>query len=148
MEMPIIISIIVPVPMMYSDISQVSHLTKHHTGQYLIVNARLGRNIHFQLLISLGFEKYPGGENCPSDRIVATVDECKAASAVLGLTGGTNFHQDSSGYPAGCYWKNTYLYFNAVVDPSQTNPESFGVRGGVCFKGKFDIVIRLSLIHI
>ena len=86
--------------------------------------------------ITLDFEKSPSGENCPIGKIVATIDKCKDASAVLGLTYVKEYN--SRHLPAGCYWNNVEeAHFNAVVDPSQTSPESFGLKGGVCVKGKF-----------
>ena len=87
----------------------------------------------------IAFEKYPIGENCPKERIVETLHKCKAASAVLGLDydGYKPFKNNRFDRPAGCFWEGEYSYFNAVVDPSQTRPDDFGPRGGVCVKGKF-----------
>ena len=72
------------------------------------------------------------------------MEECKAASVVLGLPYGETetAGNDLVSRPAGCYWKNKKLYFNTVVDIFHTSPESFGARGGVCFKGKFGIVTK------
>ena len=81
----------------------------------------------------LGFEKDPAGKNCPDGTIVTTLDKCKDASAVLGLTYTDNRH--SPNFPAGCHWTGTESYFNAVVEPSQTSPQNFGTWGGVCDKG-------------
>ena len=72
------------------------------------------------------------------DRVVATIDECKAASAVLGFNyrGNTNLLSR----PAGCYFERRDgqgSYLNSVVDPSNTDPQYFGYTGGICFKGKF-----------
>ena len=86
---------------------------------------------------SRGFRRYPSEENCPIDRIVSTVELCKDASVVLGLEYQAAVDPGQSIYPAGCYWENTESYFNAIVDPSQTNPGSFRGRGGVCINGKF-----------
>ena len=95
--------------------------------------------------IILDFEKYPSGENCPIGKIVATIDKCKDASAVLGLIYVTEYN--SPHLPAGCYWNNVgESHFNAVVDPSQTRPESFGLKGGVCVKGKFLQFYRMENI--
>ena len=80
-----------------------------------------------------GFEKYPRGQNCPIGSVVATLGKCKDASAVLGLTYMGNVR--SSDAPAGCYTKSGESIFNAIVEPSQTNPDLFGARGGVCVKG-------------
>ena len=93
----------------------------------------------------LDFEKYPSGENCPIGKIVATIDKCKDASAVLGLIYVTEYN--SPHLPAGCYWNNVgESNFNAVVDPSQTSPDSFGVMGGVCVKGKLLQCCRMENI--
>ena len=96
------------------------------------------------MTIILDFEKYPSGENCPIGKIVATIDKCKDASAVLGLIYVTEYN--SPHLPAGCYWNNVEeLHFNAVVDPSQTTPEYFGLRGGVCVGGTFFNVIERKI---
>ena len=81
----------------------------------------------------IGFEKDPAGKNCPDDTIITTLDKCKDASAVLGLTYTDNRH--SPNFPAGCHWMGTESYFNAVVEPSQTSSQNFGTWGGVCDKG-------------
>ena len=90
---------------------------------------------------SFGFEKYPGAVNCPTDRIVATLDECKVASDVLGLTYYSSYTLFST--PAGCNWRAIgeirYSFFNTIVDPSQTSPNNVDF-GGVCVKGKFGII--------
>ena len=97
----------------------------------------------------LGFEKDPGGKNCPDGTIVTTLDKCKDASVVLGLTYIDNRH--SLNFPAGCHWTGTESYFNAVVEPSQTSSQNFGTWGGVCdkgnilaslYKGKYYTVIK------
>ena len=105
----------------------------------------------------LAFEKYPNGQSCPIGRIVATIDKCKDASAVLGLTYMGNMrisevpagchwenHCDSQGY-AGCHTTSKESQFNAIVDPSQTNPERFGATGGVCVKGRFWQVLEITM---
>ena len=81
----------------------------------------------------IGFAKDPAGKNCPDGTIVRTLDKCKDASAVLGLSYTDNRH--SPNFPAGCHWMGTESYFNAVVEPSQTSPQNFGTSGGVCDKG-------------
>ena len=84
----------------------------------------------------LDFEKYPSGENCPHNRIVELEDDCKVASAVLGLIYGG--HVESSSRPAGCFWnKDEGIMWNKVVDDAKTSPDYFGSKGGVCEKGKF-----------
>ena len=92
-------------------------------------------------LVSFGFEKHPIGLNCPAHRVVATLDECISASAVLGLVFGYLLFNQAS-RPAGCYWESGTSWFNAVVDPSLTSPGSFSDRGGVCVKGKFGLVVE------
>ena len=105
----------------------------------------------------LAFEKYPNGQSCPIGRIVATIDKCKHASAVLGLTYVGTYR--SSEAAAGCHWENRCnspgyegchtsakeSQFNAIVDPSQTNPERFGATGGVCVKGRFLHVLEITM---
>ena len=71
------------------------------------------------------------GENCPASQIIDTESECKNSAAdVLGLSFVGSL--TSIDYPAGCYWNNRIVFFNRIIDPSQTNQESFGNRGGVC----------------
>ena len=86
----------------------------------------------------LDFEKYPSGENCPIGRIITTLEKCKKASAVLGLRYLRDYNNPDR--PAGCYWKEDQTlistYFNAIVEPSKTKPESFDATGGVCDEGK------------
>ena len=92
--------------------------------------------------------KYPGAVDCPTDRIVATLDECKAASDVLGLT----FYSSYSFFsrPAGCNWRDIgerqLSFFNTIVDPSQTSPEDVDF-GPVCVTGKFGIKIVGKYLH-
>ena len=114
------------------------HITVLNT--YIEYSINFICNCHFYSLdILLAFEKYRINENCPIGRIVLTVDECKAASAVLGLSYKGIFNLFTR--PAGCYFTELgypeHSYFNRIVDPSKTNPEYFDNTGGVCVKGKF-----------
>ena len=71
------------------------------------------------------------GENCPASQIIDTESECKNSAAdVLGLS--YRWSVTDRDFPAGCYWKDTRAFFNIIIDPSQTNQDSFGNRGGVC----------------
>ena len=113
------------------------HITVLNT--YIEYSINFICNCHFYSLdILLAFEKYRINENCPIGRIVLTVDECKAASAVLGLSYKGIFNLFTR--PAGCYFTELgypeHSYFNRILDPSDTNPEYFDNTGGVCVKGK------------
>ena len=93
--------------------------------------------------MTLGFAKYPIGQNCRDNNkkgIVATSDECKIASDSLGLNYKGSIKNELR--PAGCYWRKTESHFNKIVDSSQTNPNAFKDRGGVCVIGKFGITIE------
>ena len=85
------------------------------------------------LHINLGeFTKLNIGDNCPKDHVIDTEDKCKAAAPALGMRYGGAFKGEF--YPAGCYWHSGHkeVYFNEITDPSQTIPEQFGPRGGIC----------------
>ena len=66
--------------------------------------------------------------------------ECEKALRSLGKSlgdiispGVTNMNVNSTFVPAGCYWKSGGKgYFNNIVDPTLTDPNDFGFRGGVC----------------
>ena len=77
------------------------------------------------------------GENCHADQIIGTENTCKDAAVVLGLTYLKSVNSQVD--PAGCYWNhNRMAIYNQIVDPSQTYPEEFGVKGGVCMRyGKY-----------
>ena len=85
------------------------------------------------LHINLGeFIKSHNGYNCPKEHIIDTKDKCKDAASAFGMRYGVAFKGEF--YPAGCYWHSGYkeVYFNEITDPSQTIPEQFGPRGGIC----------------
>ena len=85
------------------------------------------------LHINLGeFIKSHNGNNCPKDHVIDTEDKCKDAASALGMRYGVAFKGEF--YPAGCYWHSGYkeVYFNEITNPSQTTPEQFGRRGGIC----------------
>ena len=64
--------------------------------------------------------------------IIKSRDTCENALLSLGLTP-LNLLVNKNNRPAGCYWKSDGNgFFNYVVDPSLTDPNSFGERGGVC----------------
>ena len=86
------------------------------------------------------------GENCHADQIIGTESTCKDAAVVLGLTYLESVNSQAD--PAGCYWNhNRMAFYNQIADPSQTNPEEFGIRGGVCmrygeYQNNFKIVFK------
>ena len=63
--------------------------------------------------------------NCDSNLVVSTKDECNDASIQLEL----NFKHtmDKVERHAGCYKDNEFLYFNTIINPSDTTP-SFGEK--------------------
>ena len=66
------------------------------------------------------------------DTIITSRDTCENALQSLELTP-LNLDVNNNNRPAGCYWKpGGNGFFNYVVDPSLTDPNSFGERGGVC----------------
>ena len=75
------------------------------------------------------------GENCQADQIIDTEDTCKVAANVLGLSY-VRVRPNSNSYcPAGCHWPSSnsdVAFFNVLTDPSETYPEHFGVKGGLC----------------
>ena len=67
--------------------------------------------------------------------------ECEKALRALGKSfTNLNVTEDNKfpWVPAGCYWKLGRIgeggkgFFNNIVDPTLTDPNSFGFRGGVC----------------
>ena len=72
------------------------------------------------------------GKNCQADQIIDTEDTCKVAANVLGLSY-VRVRPNSNSYcPAGCYWPSSnsdVAFFNLLTDPSETDPEHFGVKG-------------------
>ena len=74
------------------------------------------------------------GENCPASQIIDTENECKNSAAdVLGLSFGGSV--TSIFCPAGCHWEDMRVFFNRIIDPSQTNQQILqdrGEAGGVC----------------
>ena len=75
------------------------------------------------------------GLNCQSDEIIENRDTCKLALQKIGLDM-LNPNVERQDRPAGCYWglsgSTGYGYFNSVINPEVTSPNSFGYRGGVC----------------
>ena len=63
--------------------------------------------------------------NCDSNLVVSTKVECKDASMQLELS----FKQtmDKVERHAGCYKDNGFVYFNTIINPSDTTP-SFGEK--------------------
>ena len=95
------------------------------------------------------FEKYPIGENCPTGSVVVTVEECMTASSVLEFQYfGKQEDYNKHHMPAGCFWMQDATgsyqsYFNKIVDPSQTWPDAFRGRGGVCVKDGYTHILGL-----
>ena len=76
-------------------------------------------------------------DNCPRiNTIIDKETECKDAASHLGLSYVSNTH--STQRPAGCFWHfpitppERKVYFNDIIDPSQTDNNGFGQRGGIC----------------
>ena len=63
--------------------------------------------------------------NCDSNLVVSTKEECNDASIQLEL----NFKHtmDKVERHAGCYKDNGFVYFNTIINPSDTTP-SFGEK--------------------
>ena len=79
-----------------------------------------------------GTSKKMLGENCPTAEVITYIDTCLQALLSLHLVP-RSFDINNTDRPAGCYWKsNGNGYFNRIIDPSLTIPNSFGDRGGVC----------------
>ena len=102
---------------------------------YLIIEYFVLNFYFFKTFFYSGrFSKSNIGENCSGDfvRIIRTENSCKAAATVIGLS--YTFAVSFSSSPAGCYWlSDGDVYFNEIIDPSKTNPGSFGNKGGLCF---------------
>ena len=81
-------------------------------------------------------------ENCPEGQIIATVSECKVASAALGR----NYHHEVEfiNFPAGCYGYGTNQdsYFNAIISGESTSPMVNTV--GICKRGILHLVLFLN----
>ena len=89
----------------------------------------------------------PLGENCLEDHIIETENDCKFAAErrdSLSYVGNVTDNR----YPAGCYWNNYKVYFNNIIDPSETDPE--GNRGGICWRKRIylaSIMWKIFLNH-
>ena len=78
------------------------------------------------------YRKEEVGHNCPRNKIIKSADKCENALKWLGLRP-LHFDVNQRNRPAGCYWRsNGNGYFNHIFDPSSTNTNEFGNRGGVC----------------
>ena len=100
--------------------------------------------IYMRIINLAGYFKNGIGENCPASQIIDTESECKNSAAdVLGLSFGGSI--TSIFQPAGCHWLDIRVFFNRIIDPSQTKQERFGNRGGVCVgTGKHKNIISES----
>ena len=58
------------------------------------------------------------GDNCPSRSVVQTEDECRIAANLFATT--FSGVQDGYDYPAGCYFFSGLIYFNNIINPSET----------------------------
>ena len=86
----------------------------------------------FKLFIVERYRKVGLGQNCPNDEMIISEGECEKALKSLDLSV-ENLGVNKSDKPAGCYWKSDGGgFFNNIVDPTSTDPNSFGNRGGVC----------------
>ena len=75
-------------------------------------------------------QKEPG-YNCPAAEVISSKVNCERALQSLGLR--LMYDVSRTDRPAGCYWKSDDNgFFNNIIDPSLTDPNSFGDRGGVC----------------
>ena len=79
------------------------------------------------------------GENCQAEQIIDTETICRAAANVLGL-----FYQRSaysSNCPAGCHYHSGTgtVGLNLFTDLSETRPEQFGLKGGLCKRAINDL---------
>ena len=75
------------------------------------------------------------GVNCPKDHVIDAEDICKDAAYALGMPYKRAVKHEFK--PAGCFFRYSSppfsaVYFNVITDPSQTIPEQFGARGGIC----------------
>ena len=68
------------------------------------------------------------GKNCPMEKVVVSEDECKCAGSQLGI----QYKHQAAGprNPAGCWFDESFIYFNYRIDPSLTSPTTS--MGGVC----------------
>ena len=80
------------------------------------------------------------GRNCPTNQIIDTENKCMAAVDFLSMDS-VMFYMgpsNSRDFPAGCYYKGGFGYFNKITDPSQTFPYNFYGIGGLCMEiGKY-----------
>ena len=82
------------------------------------------------------YYKAPAKENCPTNLVIITLQECETAGLQLGYSFRKEFTHTMR--PAGCFWDNIVKrsFFNTILDPSATLkiPER---AGGICkSKGK------------
>ena len=80
-----------------------------------------------------GYQTTHKKANCLHGGIISNMNECVTASIQLKrkYVGRTT----SNIRPAGCYWYNKqHTYFNTIIDLSNTRPNKFGNRGGICIK--------------
>lgn len=75
------------------------------------------------------------GYNCPSEKIVSTTEDCKAAAAQFGCTYREEKIKESE-KPAGCHFRSSSneVFFNEIVDISDTDNINVRFRG-VCVGG-------------
>ena len=83
----------------------------------------------------IDYFKALGGQNCPTNQIVASRQECEVAGSQLGypfakeVTSVDNPSNPGENRPAGCFWdQNGHSYFNTNMDASA----SWNGVGGIC----------------
>ena len=75
----------------------------------------------------------PAGQNCPSDTVITSQEECEAASIQLNHKMMPK-HQPNNKRPAGCFsaYASGVSAFNPMTDPSATSLNNKKSYGGVC----------------
>ena len=81
------------------------------------------------------YYKKGSGSNCPAQHIITDEHYCMISTLANSL--GYIFEAlEDRHYPAGCFWDSDGGWgkarFNKIIDPSETMPETFGNRGGIC----------------
>ena len=93
-------------------------MTFYNTSKYIITLAE--------------YFKSDPNENCPANQVIDTKSKCEAAADALDLMYMNLNSNPPSDYPAGCYYKTYFGYFNQLTNPSQTKPQNFNSNGGLC----------------
>ena len=91
------------------------------------------------------YYKATRNKNCPEDRIIRSLEECKSASSELKTSFQELTHLQKGNpkrYPAGCFWKGVNSdksSFNPIIDTTKTLSLTQNIAvGGICKSaGKF-----------